>query len=333
MIKRIAGIIAGIQISLVVLGQSSIIPFVKDMQWGIDYQIHFTLSNDSSYSLSINDLYHASSKTDSLSNDFVYYPVMLARDFVDKLNTQKIDERKLTQDQNLSNKPTSLWSALHYSIGGGWIHFLNCLEYSLESKYLDLKAPLMVRPRTDWKPEKASDAYLRTKDWQYYIPYEQKNAKKEYKLRKKEGQLSNLQHIPKPWLELFLKTNQKKYDKMVVQRDFKSVAKIDLVKLMLGANYLGNAQLSYIRTMVQKSILQYSFNRLPSIIVFDDLKVAVVMALDEQGYRIEKIVYQNGGALTDEEKYLKEDHIKKTIRSINLLNQKLFEQKLRKYYQ
>jgi 5S rRNA maturation endonuclease (ribonuclease M5) len=205
--------------------------------------------------------------------------------------------------------------------------------YSLETKYLDPTAPLMVRPKTDWKPNPVTQTYLRTREWQYYIPFEQKNARKEYKLKKREGQLYNLQHIPNEWVQLFLKTSQKEYDKMKNHGDYKKTTKIDLVKILLGANYLGKAQISYVQTMVQKAILQYSFNRLPSLIVFDDIEVAVAMDLDEKGYRIEKIVFRNIDELSPEAKYNKELQVKNTIRSINLLNQKLFEQKLKKYYQ
>jgi hypothetical protein len=308
-------------------------PFIKDMQWGIDYQIHLTLSNDSSYNLNIKDLFHTNQTTDSTSSEFVYYPVMLAGDFVRELNKNKITPDNLSNEDNNSGKNISLWSALHYSIGGGWLHFLNCLQYSLESRFLDLKAPLMVRPQTTWKPKPATASYNRIKKWKYYIPLEQKNARKEYALRAKEGQLNNLQLVPKEWIDLCLKTSQRKYDQILLHRDYKTLAKIDIVKLLLGSSYLGKAQITFIQTMVQKAILQYSVNRLPSIIVFDDIQVAVAMALDEKGYRIEKIVFKNAQDLTPEEKYNKELQVSNSIKSINLLNQKLFEKNLKRYYQ
>ncbi len=307
-------------------------PFIKDMQWGIDFQIHLTMSNDSSFVLNVNDLIHANSSIDSSSSEFVYYPVMLASDFVNQLNTNKININSASNIENPSDKPVSLWSALHSSLGGGWIHFLNCMVYSLESGYLDPKAPLMVRPITSWKPNPVTTTYLRTKKWKYYIPYEQKYAKKEYKLKKKENQLNNLQQVPKEWVNMCLITSQNQFEKLKSSNDYKSLAKINLVKILLGANYLGKAQISYIQTMVQKAMLQYSFNRLPSIIVFDDIQVAVAMALDEKGYRVEKIVFRNVQNLTPEEKFQKETQVNNTISSINKLNQKLFEQKLKKYY-
>lgn len=313
--------------------QVAVSPFITDMKWGIDFQIHLTLSNDSALSVDVKDLFHTKSSSDSLSGDFVYYPVMLASEFVNQLNQNKIKVANLGEEPAQADQPVSLWSSLHTSIGGGWIHFLNCMLYSLETKYLDPTAPLMMRPKTDWKPNPVTQTYLRTKSWQYYIPYEQKNAIKEYKLKKKEGQLNNLQHVPREWIQLFLKTSQKEYDKMKLRGEYKKTSKIDLVKILLGANYLGKAQISYIQTMVQKSILQYSFNRLPTLIVFDDIEVAVAMELDEKGYRMEKIVYRNADRLSPEERYKKEIQVRNTIKSINVLNQKLFEQKLKKYYQ
>ncbi|NJK95991.1 MAG: hypothetical protein HC905_14705 [Bacteroidales bacterium] len=160
-------------------------PFIKDMQWGIDYQIHLTLSNDSSFNLDVKDLYHTNSSADSASKEFVYYPVMLASEFVNQLSENKINIKNVIEDGNQVSRPLSLWGSLHYSLGGGWIHFLNCMLYSLETKYLDPAAPLMVRPKTNWKPDPVTSTYLRTKKWKYYIPYEQKNAKKSSK--KKEG--------------------------------------------------------------------------------------------------------------------------------------------------
>lgn len=312
--------------------QVQVNPFIKDMQWGIDYQIHLTLSNDSSFTLNVKDLFHTNSTADSSSKDFVYYPVMLASEFVNQLNNLKINPNG-DDENNSANKPLSLWGSLHASIGGGWIHFLNCMAYSLETNYLDPTAPLMIRPKTNWKPNPVTTSYLRTKKWKYYIPFEQKLALKEYKIKKKEGQLNDLQHIPAEWIDLFLHTSQREYNKMKAAKDFKKTSRIDLVKILLGSNYLGKAQISYIQTMVQKAILQYSFNRLPTIIVFDDIQVAVAMALDEKGYRMEKIVFRNVNELKPEEKYNKEMQVKNTIRSINLLNQKLFEQKLKKYFQ
>lgn len=313
--------------------QVSVSPFITDMQWGIDYQIHLTLSNDSSYTVNVKDLFHTNSSNDSSSTEVVYYPVMLASEFVNQLNSNKVNIENKVETVDQTNKPLSLWGTLHTSLGGGWIHFLNCMLYSLESNYLDPTAPLMIRPKSNWKPKPVTKSYIRTKKWEYYIPYEQKNAQKEYQLKKKEGQLNDLQHIPAEWIDLFMNTSQKEYNTMKAKGDYKSRSKIDLVKVLLGVNYLGKAQISYIETMVQKAILKYSFNRLPTIIIFDDIQVAVAMTLDEKGYRLDKIVYRNANELTPDDKLSKETQISNTIKSINILNQKLFEQKLRKYYE
>lgn len=331
--KKVYSLVAGCLLMMNTEGQIGINPFIKDMKWGIDFQIHLTLNNDSTFLVNVNDLYHTNSSSDSTSSEFVYFPVMLASEFVNQLNSNHIKISSQDSNNDPSLKTVSLWGTLHSSLGGGWIHFLNCLQYSLETKYLDLTAPLMVRPQTNWKPKPVTKSYLRTKHWKYYIPYEQKYARKEYSLKKKENQLNDLQHIPQEWIRLFLETSQKEYDRLKAAGDYKTISKVDLVKILLGTNYLGKAQISYIQTMVQKAILQYSFNRLPSIIVFDDLELAVAMDLDEKGYRMEKIVFRNADGLSAEEKYSKELQARNMINSINVLNQKLFEQKLKRYYQ
>jgi hypothetical protein len=190
----------------------------------------------------------------------------------------------------------------------------------------------MERPKTSWKPKPATTTYLRTKNWKYYVPLDQKSAKKEYLLKEKENSLANLQDLPKDFIHLFLETNNREYIKMVERHDYKSQSKIDLVRLLLGSNYLGDAQISYIKTMVMKSVLQYSYNQLPSIIVFDDLEAAVIMSLNESGYNLEKIVYRNASNLSVDEISEKQQKIEQTIIGINKVNQKIFEQRLKSYY-
>ena len=316
-----------------VAGAQNTNSFVKDMQWGVDYQIHLTLSNDSSYAVNIEDLVHSRTLgTDTVLKDFVYYPVMLARDFVDKLK-ENYDPGKDTMLVNTTAKPTTLWSALHSSLGGGWVHFVNCLLYSLETRYLSLTAPLMERPKSHWKPRPVTQTYLRTKKWKYYVPVNQKQAQKEYYLKEKENSLANIKDVPEDFIKLFLETNDKEYKKITEKHDIQKQARIDLVRLLVGANYLGNAQISYIKTMVLKAALQYSYNQLPSIIVFDDLDAAVIMSLNENGYHLEKIVFRNAGSLSDDEKLTRQQTIEQSIRIINKVNQKIFEERLKKYYQ
>jgi len=306
--------------------------FIKEMKWGVDYQINLTLGNDSVYSVNLKDLTHSQTLgQDSAIEDFVYYPVMLARDFVDKLKSSK----DLSLDTSINtgdSKPSSLWGALHTSIGGGWIHFINCLQYSLEKNYLVLTAPLMERPKSGWRPKPATPTWKRTKDWKYYIPVDQKQAQKEYQLKKKENNLANLQDVPADFIKLFENTNNKEYNALIRRHDYKTQSKIDLVKLLIGANYLGNVQISYIKSMVLKSIVQYSFNQLPTIIVFDDLEAAAAMSLNENGYYVDKVVFKDEKQLTPEEKDEKQKAIEQSVRVINKANQKILEEKLKKYY-
>lgn len=305
--------------------------FIKDMRWGLDYKINLTLANDSVYSINVEDIIHSKTLTDdTVGGDFVYYPVMLAKDFVEKLkqSNPNISDTIATP----SGKPASLWSALHGSIGGGWLHFVNCLLYSLDTKYLNLTSPLMERPKTKWKPKPVTPTYMRTKDWSYYIPTDQKHAQKEYCQKAKEKSLANLQDLPPSFINLFLQTNNRAYKKIVAAGDYKTQSKIDLVRLLVGANYLGNAQISYIKTMVLKSVLQYSYNQLPSVIIFDDLEAAVVMSLNESGYNLEKVVYRNASNLSSEEIAERQHKIERSIVGINKVNQKIFEQRLKSYY-
>ncbi|HEY4788379.1 MAG TPA: hypothetical protein VIH57_20140 [Bacteroidales bacterium] len=312
---------------------SNQIPYIKDMQWGLDYQIHLTLFNDSSYTIKVDDMVHSSTVTsDSSLKGFVYYPVMLARDFVDKLKEVKNLDTASISSNVVPAKAITLWSALHNSLGGGWVHFVNCLLYSLETRYLSLTAPLMERPKTSWKPHPMTEKYKRSHKWKYYVPVDQKQAQKEYKLKVEENQLVDLRDVPADFIKLFLSTSEKDYEKMITAHEIKKQARIDLVKLLLGSGYLGEPQITYIKTMVQKAVLQYSYNQLPTVIVFDDLDAAVVMSLNESGYNLEKIVFRNSGQLTDGEKQGRQQKIERTIVAINKINQKVFEQRLKQHF-
>lgn len=313
--------------------------FVKDMQWGVDYRIHLTLYNDSNYTVNVDDLIHSKSiSSDSAPHEFVYYPVMLARDFVDKIkeNNTEVEETEKTITSgtavNTAVKPMTLWTALHGSVGGGWVHFINCMLYALDTRYLTLTAPLMERSKSSWKPKPVTETYLRTKKWKYYVPVDQKQAQKEYFIKKRENDLASLHDVPLDFINLFLETNNKAYKKIVDTNDHVTQAKIDLVKLLLGSNYLSMAQITYIKTMVQKAMVKYSYKQLPNVIVFDDLQAAVVMSLNESGYNLEQVVFRNASSLTTEEKEQRHRKIEYTIRSINKVNQKVFEQRLKKYY-
>jgi hypothetical protein len=308
-------------------------PYIKDMQWGQDYQIHLTLFNDSSYTIRVEDIIHSNSvSSDTTLKDFVYYPVMLARDFVDKLKDIRSQDSAAVVTASPSARSVTLWSALHTSLGGGWVHFVNCLLYSLESRYLNITAPLMERPKTSWKPKQPSEKYKRSRKWKYYVPTDMKQAHKEYSLKSKENQLADLHDVPSDFIRLFQETNNKVYQKMVVSRDIRRLARIDLVKLLLGADYLGEPQISYIKTMVQRAVLQYSYNQLPTVIVFDDLEAAVVMSLNEKGYNLEKIVFRSAASLSDNEMQYRQQKIERTVLAINKVNQRVFEEKLKRYF-
>jgi hypothetical protein len=304
--------------------------FVKDMRWSDDNRIYITMFNDSTYIVKIDEVIHSKSTKDSTSKNFVYYPVMLARDFLDKLKDSKNLQRKL---DNNPPKMMTLWGALHNSLGGGWVHFVNCLLYTLETKRLSLTAPLMTRPKSSWKPNPVTKTYKRTKKWEYYVPVDQKQAQKEYQLKVSENQLNDLHDVPADFIKLFLETSNRQYQQIISSHDIHKQARIDLVKLLLGSSYLSEPQISYIKSMVQTSVLQYSYNQLPSVIIFDDLDAAVVMSLNEEGYDLEKIILRHPEDLTVDEKIEREHQIELTINGINKVNQKVFEERLKKYYQ
>jgi hypothetical protein len=307
--------------------------FIRDMQWGPDDRIHLTLFNDSGYYLKIKDIIHANTiQSDTVIKDFVYYPAMLARDFVERLNEVKVNEGSDNDAKDLiTTKPMSLWGALHSSIGGGWVHFENCLLYSLETRYISLTAPLMERPKTKWKPNPLTETYKRTRKWKYYAPVDQKQAQAEYKLKEKENQLSNLRDIPPSFIKLFLETSNRKYRRIVASNDYHTQARIDLVKLLLGASYLGETQITYVKAMVKKAVSKYSYSQLPTVIVFDDVEAAAVLTLNEGGYRIEKVVFRNVPSVMEDEKANRQIQIERSVQIVNKMNQKIFEERLKRY--
>lgn len=100
----------------------------------------------------------------------------------------------------------------------------------------------------------------------------------------------------------------------------------------MGANYLGQTQIDYIKSRVLSSVMQYSSNQLPSVIIFDNLEAAVAMSLDESGYRIDKIVFNNQNSMNELEVESKKLQIYAIVQNINDVNQKLFVEKLKQYY-
>ncbi len=306
---------------------------ITDMKWGVDYNIHVKLSNDSNYIFDVNALYHSKTGINDSLNRVTYYPVSLDRDFVNQLKNNKIDsvvDTSYNQNDSISN--ATLWSALHTTIGGGWIHFLNCMLYSLESQQLSVTAPLMKRLKSKWRPKPMTETFKRTRKWKFYMPVNQKYAIKEYKIRKRKAQLSDINSVPPEFIELFLKTNNREYNQLRKEHRYNKLAKIDLVKILLGANYLGKSQIEYIRSCVLNSVLRYSVNQLPSVIIFDDFNAAVAMTLDKEGYRIEKIVFNDAVKLDKEQISIRKSKIIAVVNSINEANDKIFKDNLERYY-
>ncbi len=300
---------------------------IEKMQWDKDFQIHITLANDSNYILDIKELHHTNVGEDESS--FTYLPTRLDNNFVEQLKQTEVDTSK-TEEILESNK--TLWSALHNTIGGGWVHFVNCLLYSLETGYLDITAPLMKRPESNWKPKPVTESYKRTKKWEYYVPVDQKMAIKEYKVKESKNELGHLKDVPKEFIDLFLKTSQSEYEQMKLMPRNRKKSQIDMVKILVGANYLGETQIKYIKSMVLKAFTNYADDQLPSVIIFDNFNAAVAMNLNEAGYQIEKIVFVDERFISLETRMERIDQINLIITQINNVNKELFQQKLKTYY-
>ncbi|MBE9469019.1 MAG: hypothetical protein IMY72_11970 [Bacteroidetes bacterium] len=306
---------------------------ITDMKWGLDYNIHIKLSNDSNYIFDVSALYHSKTGIIDSTNNVTYYPVSLDRDFVNQLKTNRINSNLDTNKNTVDSiSDATLWSALHSSIGGGWIHFLNCMLYSLESQKLRVTAPLMIRTKSTWRPRPMTESFKRTRKWKFYIPVNQKHAVKEYKIRKKKNQLADIKSVPPDFIDLFLKTNNKKYNQLINKHKHNELAKINLVKILLGANYLSKIQIEYIKSCVLNSVLQYSVNQLPSVIIFDDFNAAVAMTLNKKGYSIEKIVFNGAANLNEEQINERKRKITEVVNSINEANDVIFQNNLAKYY-
>jgi hypothetical protein len=305
---------------------------IRSMEWGSNLKINLKLSNDSSYILDVNQLHHNDKKFGEEFRNYTYYPARLSKPFVNQLKEIKIDSIQAYHDSVQQQSDKTLWSALHYTIGGGWAHFMNTILYALEKDYLRLTAPLMQRPETNWKPKPMTESYKRTKKWDYYAPVNQRHAHKEYKTKKQNNELGGLKELPESFIKLFLETNNWEYKRMKKKEEKKKLAKIDLVKLLLAANYLGKAQIEYIKTMVMKAINDYSKHELPSVIIFDNFNAAVAMSLNEQGYQIDKIVFSDAKEMTDHERKERKRKINAIVNNINQVNNSIFQKRLKKYY-
>lgn len=302
-------------------------PFgISEIRWELDYQIFLKMANDSSYNYDIRQLFHIPKSEADFTTDYVYYPVNLGIEYINDVN-------KRGDSLGSETGYKTLWSALHESVGGGWIHFTNCLLYSLETGNLTLTAPLMQRIRTKWKPDPVTDSYLRTKKWKYYTPVLQKEAIKEYELRKVRNELGDLKSIPPAYLELMCTTSERDYRKLIEKGELNKASKIDLVKLMMGANFLGEVQINYIRNAVLKAVRNYAVNKLPSIIIFDEFDAAAVMTLVPEGYQIEAVVFRASSEITELEKQDRTSKMIDIISKINSYNHNSFIKRLGNYYQ
>ncbi len=308
---------------------------IRNMRWGSDYNLHIQMGNDSSYVMDVRALHHEEGRA---TNPFqekkstTYFPVSMDKEFVSYLQQHPIDTLRQTGDSAQKAPYLTLWGALHTRIGGGYVHLINCIIYALEGGQLHLQHKALERPVTQWKPDPPTESYLRTKNWEYYIPTTQKEAQKEYKLRAKEGTLQDLQGIPERFITLFLNTNDKGYRKLVHGGKSNEIAQIDLVRMMLGAKYLGEPQIHHISECVRTAVTTYTEKTLPTVIVFDDYKAAVAMALDSVGYRVDYIVFQNQEQVPPAELKQREEKIRALVHNINLANENLFRQRLLRYY-
>ena len=302
---------------------------IETMKWDKDLQIHISLANDSNYILDIKELHHTNVSEEE-SSTFTYLPAKLDTAFVNTLLKTEVDTSTNSTERQESNK--TLWSALHNSIGGGWVHFVNCVLYSIETGYLDITAPLMKRPESNWKPKPMTESYKRTKKWEYYVPVNQKLAIKEYKIKKSKNELGHLTDVPENFINLFLKTSQSEYEQMKQIPRNRKKAQIDLVKILVGANYLGETQIKYIKSMVLKAFTKYADDQLPSVIIFDNFNAAVAMSLNEAGYHVDKIVFADERFISLQTRLDRINQINLIVDHINEVNKEVFQQKLKSYY-
>lgn len=310
-------------------GQSDLIfSRISEMKWELDYQVYLKMKNDSTYTYDIRQLFHIKDYPSDTTVDFIFYPVNLGEEYIKNVTDRTLNDNEIKEPVTYK----TLWGALHETLGGGWVHFINCLLYSLETRQLDLTAPLMKRPATKWKPDPVTDSYKRTKKWEYYIPVNQKLAIKEYKLRLKRNELGDLRNIPEEYIKLFVATNNNDYNKLIENEEFNRSAKIDLVKILLGANFLSEIQIDYIRSEVLNSIRNYSINIIPSILVFDVFDAAAAISMDPDGYKLESLAFNTSADLTYEMMEERRTEIKKVIEDINIFNQNSFRKQLLNYY-
>jgi hypothetical protein len=323
-------------IGIMVNAQNDSRTTISEMKWGLDYNLHIKLSNDTNYVMDVRGLYHAGKQlfSDTTDQSTTYYPVSLDNEFIQFLKNQKFsgkDNVRLDSSQILQNK--TLWASLHATLKGGYVHFINCLIYTLESNQAFLNNPIMQRPKSEWRPKPMTKSFRRTHKWEYYIPYNQKAARKEYRKRKADNDLKDLKGVPQNFIELFLNTSQKQYEQYRANEKRQIISQIDLVRLLLGAKYLGKDQIQYIQSKVLTSVLRYNINSLPSVIIFDDYNAAVSMTLDNTGYKIGYVVFRDQATMGPNDYESRFKKIELLIKAVNEANDRVFKKRLEKYYQ
>ncbi len=320
--------------AIIVLGTTALqAQTVKEMRWTPDFKLQVRLSNDTSQVLDVKALQHSGSVQDAISqSEATYYPVSLDQEFINALKEKKIAMDSAVMDTTLKSSNQTLWSALHLSLGGGYIHFINCMMYALESGHLNLSDPIMLRPVSKWKPKPMTESFKRTRKWSHFIPSTQKVAQKEFKAQKKNNEHRDIMVLPADFREVFLATNEKGYLTMKAKGNKKEVAKIDIIRLLLGSKYLGESQIKFIKAKVLNAISQYSANNLPSVVMFDDLNAAVAMSLNAEGYRIDQIVFKDADDIDQQEVDHRTARITGFIKAINEANERVFKKRLSTYY-
>lgn len=131
---------------------------------------------------------------------------------------------------------------------------------------------------------------------------------------------------------MFLTTKQSDYEQMSLIPRNRNKAQIDLVKILVGANYLGETQIKYIKSMVLKAFTKYADEQLPSVIIFDNFNAAVAMSLNETGYQIDKLVFADERFISIETRMERINQINLIVNQINAVNKEVFQQKLKSYY-
>lgn len=306
---------------------------VKEMRWTPDFKLQVRLSNDTSQVLDVKALQHSGSVQDAISqSEATYYPVSLDQEFIKVLKEKKVEMDRAVMDTSIKSSNQTLWSALHLSLGGGYIHFINCMMYALESGHLNLSDPIMQRPVSKWKPNPMTESFKRTRKWSYFIPNNQKLAQKEYKAQKKNNEHRDIMVLPADFRDIFLATSEKNYLAMKAKGNKKEVAKIDIIRMLLGSKYLGESQIKFIKAKVLNAISQYSANNLPSVVMFDDFNAAVAMSLNAEGYRIDQIVFKDADNIDQQEIDHRTARITAFIKAINEANERVFKKRLSTYY-